>query len=98
MTQRPADWPKAVPGVKLGDHNIQTFRDQWTWRPLAKVSDLTPSDTHATFVVLIQSIPMSAQNVVYSSAAVKYGDSQLAIFHVPKKGYYATQQVIVTGS
>jgi nitrite reductase (NAD(P)H) len=28
-----------------------------------------------------------------TSAAVKYGDSQLAIFHVPKRGYYATQQV-----
>ncbi|KAK7449732.1 hypothetical protein VKT23_013207 [Stygiomarasmius scandens] len=28
-----------------------------------------------------------------SSAAVKYGDSQLAIFHVPGKGYYATQQM-----
>ena len=25
------------------------------------------------------------------SAAVKYGDTQLAIFHVPKRGYYATQ-------
>ncbi|THU96328.1 nitrite reductase [Dendrothele bispora CBS 962.96] len=28
-----------------------------------------------------------------SSVAVKYGDSQLAIFHVPHKGYYATQQM-----
>lgn len=28
-----------------------------------------------------------------TSAAVKYGDSQLAIFHVPKRGYYATQQM-----
>lgn len=27
-----------------------------------------------------------------TSAAVKYGDSQLAIFHVPRKGYFATQQ------
>jgi nitrite reductase (NAD(P)H) len=27
------------------------------------------------------------------SAAVKYGDSQLAIFHVPRRGYFATQQV-----
>ncbi|THH10731.1 hypothetical protein EW146_g8277 [Bondarzewia mesenterica] len=28
-----------------------------------------------------------------TSAAVKYGDSALAIFHVPKRGYYATQQM-----
>ncbi|TFK51421.1 nitrite reductase [Heliocybe sulcata] len=28
-----------------------------------------------------------------TSAAVKYGDSQLAIFHIPKRGYYATQQM-----
>ncbi|OCH89826.1 nitrite reductase [Obba rivulosa] len=28
-----------------------------------------------------------------TSAAVKYGDSQLAIFHVPRRGYYATQQM-----
>ncbi|KAF8327136.1 nitrite reductase [Cantharellus anzutake] len=28
-----------------------------------------------------------------TSATVKYGDSQLAIFHVPKRGYYATQQM-----
>ncbi|KAI0081228.1 nitrite reductase [Panus rudis PR-1116 ss-1] len=28
-----------------------------------------------------------------TSAAVRYGDSQLAIFHVPRKGYFATQQM-----
>ncbi|EMD41313.1 hypothetical protein CERSUDRAFT_146196 [Gelatoporia subvermispora B] len=28
-----------------------------------------------------------------TSAAVKYGDSQLAVFHVPRQGYYATQQM-----
>lgn len=28
-----------------------------------------------------------------TSAAVKYGDSQLAIFHVPRRGYFATQQM-----
>lgn len=30
---------------------------------------------------------------VTTSVAVKYGDTQLAIFHVPKRGYYATQQM-----
>ncbi|KAF8641373.1 hypothetical protein AX16_009994 [Volvariella volvacea WC 439] len=28
-----------------------------------------------------------------TSAAVKYGDTQLAIYHVPERGYYATQQM-----
>ncbi|KAG1776329.1 hypothetical protein EV702DRAFT_1179952 [Suillus placidus] len=28
-----------------------------------------------------------------TSAAVKYGDSQLAIFHIPRRGYFATQQM-----
>ncbi|KAI0086009.1 nitrite reductase [Irpex rosettiformis] len=28
-----------------------------------------------------------------TSAAVKYGDSHLAIFHIPRRGYYATQQM-----
>ncbi|KAF6764112.1 nitrite reductase [Ephemerocybe angulata] len=28
-----------------------------------------------------------------SSAAVKYGDTQLAVYHVPRRGYYATQQM-----
>ncbi|KAH7886820.1 hypothetical protein F5I97DRAFT_1058573 [Phlebopus sp. FC_14] len=30
---------------------------------------------------------------VTSSAAVKYGDTQLAIFHVPSRGFFATQQM-----
>jgi len=29
----------------------------------------------------------------HRSAAVRYGDSQIAIFHVPRKGYFATQQM-----
>ncbi|EPS95679.1 hypothetical protein FOMPIDRAFT_57024 [Fomitopsis schrenkii] len=28
-----------------------------------------------------------------TSVAVKYGDTQLAIFHVPRRGYFATQQM-----
>ncbi|KAF8843892.1 nitrite reductase [Paxillus ammoniavirescens] len=34
-----------------------------------------------------------APSNVTTSAAVKYGDSQLAIFHVPNKGFFATQQM-----
>lgn len=32
-------------------------------------------------------------NDATTSAAVKYGDSQLAIFHIPRRGYFATQQM-----
>ncbi|RPD71067.1 nitrite reductase [Lentinus tigrinus ALCF2SS1-7] len=28
-----------------------------------------------------------------TSAAVRYGDSQIAIYHIPKRGYFATQQM-----
>jgi len=28
-----------------------------------------------------------------TNVAVKYGDTQLALFHVPKRGFYATQQM-----
>jgi nitrite reductase (NAD(P)H) len=31
-----------------------------------------------------------------TSAAIKYGDSQIAIFHVPKRGYFASQQVCLS--
>jgi len=30
-----------------------------------------------------------------TSVAVKYGDTQLAVYHVPKRGFYATQQMYV---
>ena len=30
-----------------------------------------------------------------TSVAVKYGNTQLAVYHVPKRGFYATQQMYV---
>ncbi|KAI6106917.1 hypothetical protein EDD16DRAFT_1489574 [Pisolithus croceorrhizus] len=36
---------------------------------------------------------LESSDTTSSSVAVKYGDSQLAIFHVPKKGFFATQQM-----
>ena len=32
-----------------------------------------------------------------TSAAVRYGDSQIAIYHIPHRGYFATQQVRIPG-
>ncbi|KZS88669.1 nitrite reductase [Sistotremastrum niveocremeum HHB9708] len=72
---RPADWPKAFPSVKMSVKDIATPKNQWTWKRMAKVDDLTPTDAGTT------------------SAAVKYGDSQISIFHVPKRGFFATQQM-----
>ncbi|KIJ36943.1 hypothetical protein M422DRAFT_61081 [Sphaerobolus stellatus SS14] len=36
---------------------------------------------------------MLPSDLATSSVAVKYGGTQLAIFHVPNRGYYATQQM-----
>lgn len=36
---------------------------------------------------------MTPTNDGATSVAVKYGDSQLAVFHVPRRGYFATQQM-----
>ncbi|THH20470.1 hypothetical protein EUX98_g8578 [Antrodiella citrinella] len=73
--QRPANWAKAFPPAHIKPELISEQKEQWEWRKLAKVSDLTPTDLGTT------------------SCAVRYGDSQLAIFHVPRRGYFATQQM-----
>ncbi|KAI0638758.1 nitrite reductase [Trametes polyzona] len=72
---RPADWSKGTTPLVLRETDIPSSKDQWKWRKVATVHDLTPTDSGTT------------------SAAVKYGDSQIAIFHVPGRGYFATQQM-----
>ncbi|KAF9267857.1 nitrite reductase [Marasmius fiardii PR-910] len=73
--RRPANWPKAIPPVAFKTNDIASPKDCWSWKKVARCSDLGTIDAGV------------------SSIAVKYGDSQLAIFHVPSKGYYATQQM-----
>ncbi|TFK34312.1 NADPH nitrite reductase [Crucibulum laeve] len=73
--ERPADWPKAFPPVKLTPSNLTTPKSEWQWISVAAKSDMVPTDTGTT------------------SAAIKYGDTQIAIYHVPHKGYFATQQM-----
>ncbi|KAG9089514.1 hypothetical protein FRC06_001509, partial [Ceratobasidium sp. 370] len=73
--QRPADWPKAFPPIKFNQSDIVTPKDQWKWIPLAKTTDLKPTNEGTT------------------SAVAKYGDTQIAIFNVPKRGYFASQQM-----
>ncbi|KIJ61882.1 hypothetical protein HYDPIDRAFT_176844 [Hydnomerulius pinastri MD-312] len=77
--QRPADWPKQFPPAKMRASAITTPKSEWKWRKMASLQDLNPSDV--------------TTRAGGSSAAVKYGDSQLAIFHVPNKGFFATQQM-----
>ncbi|CAE6540498.1 unnamed protein product [Rhizoctonia solani] len=72
---RPADWPKSFPPVKFNESDIHAPKAQWTWRPLAKTSEMRPTSAGTT------------------SAVAKYGDTQIAIFNVPERGYFATQQM-----
>lgn len=73
--QRPADWAKAYPGVKLTLEQFTTPKAEWKWIKVASRDDMLLGDNSTT------------------SVAVKYGDTQLAVYHVPKRGYYATQQM-----
>lgn len=73
--QRPADWAKEYPGVKLTTDQLKTPQSEWQWIKVATKNDMMPTEVGTT------------------SVAVKYGDTQLAVYHVPKRGYYATQQM-----
>jgi len=53
---------------------------------------VTPKDKW-TWIKLATKVNMRPSDSATTSVAVKYGDTQLAIFHVPKRGYYATQQM-----
>jgi nitrite reductase (NAD(P)H) len=52
----------------------------------------TPKDKW-TWITVARKADMQVNEEGTSSAAIKYGDSQLAIFHVPRRGYFATQQM-----
>ncbi|KAJ7512051.1 nitrite reductase [Mycena galericulata] len=73
--QRPADWAKAYPPVKLTRDQLVTPKSDWLWLTMLSKADMMPSDAGTT------------------SVAVKYGETQLAVFHVPKRGYFASQQM-----
>ncbi|CDO69824.1 hypothetical protein BN946_scf184803.g22 [Trametes cinnabarina] len=77
---RPADWDKDATSLILKKTDIAATRDHWTWRKVANVDDFAPAEGATTCAAV-------------SSAAIRYGDSQIAIFHVPGQGYFATQQM-----
>ena len=91
---RPADWAKAFPSTRLTEDLLQVPKTQWKWRSLAKIGDLTSTEAGTTQVNYKLIVAIDLPDVLADrSVAVKYGDSQMAIFHVPRKGYFATQQV-----
>ncbi|KAF7300645.1 NAD(P)H nitrite reductase [Mycena chlorophos] len=76
--QRPADWAKAYPPLRLApETTLNTPKSNWTWVGLLDKSDMLPS----------------TEGTNTTSVAIKYGETQLAVFHVPGKGYFATQQM-----
>lgn len=48
-----------------------------------------------TWITMAKKSDMISMDAGATSVAVKYGDTQLAIFHIPQRGYYATQQMCV---
>ena len=48
-----------------------------------------------TWVTVAKKGDMALSEHGTTSVAVKYGDTQLAVYHVPKRGFYATQQMYV---
>lgn len=45
------------------------------------------------WITVAKTADMLANDAGTTSAAVKFGNTRLAIFHVPNRGYYATQQM-----
>ncbi|KAG6851695.1 hypothetical protein H0H87_012771, partial [Tephrocybe sp. NHM501043] len=63
--------------------------------PPAKISyeSLVTPKSEWTWVTVARKADMQPNDAGTTSAAVKYGNTQLAVYHVPKRGYYATQQM-----
>lgn len=64
------------------------------WPPVKlDVDQLTSPTTNWTWVNVATKEDLVPSDAGTTSVAVKYGDTQLAVFYVPKRGYYATQQM-----
>ncbi|KAK7058498.1 hypothetical protein VNI00_002132 [Paramarasmius palmivorus] len=58
-----------------------------------KTDSITSPKSTWSWKKMASVLDLATTDAGVSSVAVKYGDSQLAIFHVPARGYYATQQM-----
>ncbi|PPQ70227.1 hypothetical protein CVT24_013085, partial [Panaeolus cyanescens] len=74
---RPADWPKEETGWKFS-------RDQIVASTLGKEWE---------WVTAAKMDQLTMSESSSTSFAIKRGDTQIAVFHVPGKGFYATQQM-----
>lgn len=50
------------------------------------------------WLTMLSKADMMPTDVGTTSVAIKYGETQLAVFHVPTRGYFATQQMQVSSS
>lgn len=85
-----------------GQDQVEPIKERGQKRPADWPKQFPPNKFHASSVATpqsewkwrklatIQDLEISDAN---TSAAVKYGDSQLALFHVPGKGFFAVQQM-----
>ena len=64
--------------------------------PLKLTPDqLTTPKSQWTWVTVAKKHDMALSEQGTTSVAVKYGDTQLAVYHVLKRGFYATQHMYV---
>ncbi|CEL51481.1 nitrite reductase (NAD(P)H) large subunit [Rhizoctonia solani AG-1 IB] len=56
-------------------------------------SDISSPKSQWTWQPLVKTSDMNPTSAGTTSAVAKYGDTQLAIFNVPGRGYFATQQM-----
>ncbi|GAA5939388.1 uncharacterized protein JCM15063_004507 [Sporobolomyces koalae] len=61
----------------------QRFRDE----------DLATPRTEWSYTKMLRVDDLEPSEANTSSCAIKYGDTQLAVFHVPRRGYFCTQQM-----
>lgn len=63
--------------------------------PPAKLTQdqLVTSRPEWEWLTMVSKADMMPTDIGTTSVAVKYGETQLAVFHVPKRGFFATQQM-----
>ncbi|KAF5354806.1 hypothetical protein D9756_005269 [Leucocoprinus leucothites] len=88
------EWATVIPFNAVGSNNLRPADWPRTSAPLRFTADqlVTPKDRWTWQTVAKQEDMMPSDRGT-TSVAIKYGDTQLAIYHVPGRGFYATQQM-----
>lgn len=74
---RPADWPKEESSLKFSRDQLLAATSLQEWE----------------WISVAKSNELNLSDEASTSFAIKHGDTQIAVFHVPGKGFYATQQM-----